>query len=139
MTGTNWNGGCAVIETVPMMLPGAMSSLFMIASDGSCPALNVSCWLPPAAPMPAQDRRAVRRPMAGVSNGPGGPVGTPGEDPAPCHAARAAPSLNGRPNGPLAVRATARDPMVRLALGAGRAGLYSGRTKVRLRLSSRIG
>ncbi len=73
----------------------------MIDTDGSCPVSNVSCWLPPAAP--CQLRIAGRAPSDGgdVSNAPAGPVGTYGEDPAACHAARAAPWLNGRPNGPL--------------------------------------
>src|SRR5580693_5166881 len=138
MTGTYSNGCCAAMETVPMMRPGAMSSLFMIVSDGSCPALNVSCWLLPAARCQCRMYGGAPSP-AGVPNWPGGPVGTLGEDPALCHAARAAPSRNGRLNGPRAVRATARDSTLRLAFGAGRALLYSGRTKVRLRLSSRIG
>ena len=127
MTGTYWNAGGAVIETVPVMLCGAISSLFMIDSDGSCPALNVSCWLSPVARCQRWMYGGAPS-AAGVPNWPGGPVGTPGEDPAPCHPARAAPSLKGRPNGPRAVPATARDPMVRLAPGAGRAGVYSGRT-----------
>ena len=76
-----------------------------------------------------------------VSNTPGGPVGTDGEDPPACHAARAAPWRNGRPNGPLAVSATAREKMLRLAMGtaSGLAGSYLGRTYVRERLSSRSG
>ena len=46
---------------------------------------------------------------ADVPYAPGGPVGTYGDDPAASHAARAAPWLNGPPNGPLAVPATASD------------------------------
>ena len=113
----------------------------MIDADGSCPVLNMSCWLPPAAP--CQLRIPGRAPSEGgdVSNTPGGPVGTTGEDPAACHAARAAPWLNGRPNGPRAVPATAREKMLRLAVGAasGLPGWYGGRTKVRERPSSRSG
>ncbi len=51
------------------------------------------------------------------------------ENPVYSHAARASPWPNGLPNGPLAVLATARDSMLRLAVGAdvGFAGSYGGR------------
>src|ERR1039458_9552522 len=103
MAGTIRDGGCAVIPTCPMTLWGARSSLFMIDTDGSCPVLNVSCRLPPAAPR--QSRIAGFAPSDGgdVWNTPGGPVGTYGEDPPACHGARAAPWRNARPTGPLAV------------------------------------
>ena len=90
----------------------------MIDTDGSCPVANVSCRLPPAPPR--QLRIAGRAPSDGgnVSNVPAGPVGTCGEDPAACHAASAAPWLNGGPNGPLAAPATAREKMLSLPVGA---------------------
>ena len=102
----------------------------MIHADGSCPVANVSRWLAPAAGF--EPRIPGRAPSCGgdVSNIAGGPVGTFGEVPAACHDARAAPSLNGRPNGPRVVAATARDSTLRSAVGAagGLAGWYRGRT-----------
>ena len=129
MAGMTWDGGRAVIATCPMAVPGPRLTLSSTAIDGSCPLLNVSCCAPPAAR--CQPTIAGTAPSDGGSPpyGFGGPVGTVGDDPVPCHAARQAPWQNGLPNGPLAVSATARDSMLRRAVGAdvGFAGSYGGR------------
>ena len=128
MTGTTWDGGRAVIAIVPGMTP--MFSLAMICAVGSCPVLNVSCCPPPAARCQPTNTGGVPSDGGIPPYVPGGPVGTPGETPMPCHAAQAAPGENGAANGPLAVAATARDCTVRLAVGAnaGFAGSNGGRT-----------
>ena len=129
MTGMIWTGGCAIIVTCPV---GTRLNwtLAMTCGDGSCPRLKTSRWAAPAAGR--QLRALGGTPSAGVTvtNGPGGRAGTNDEDAASCHAARAAPWLNGRPNAPVAVAATARDSMLRAASGAkaGLTGSYGGRS-----------
>src|SRR6204780_5675312 len=108
-------GDCAMIATCPVTDPGVRLTLSSTGTDGACPVLNVSCRAPPAAL--CQPRIDGAAPSDGgiVPYGFGAPVGTRADRPGPCHAARASPWANGLPNGPLAVSATAREPMVRRA------------------------
>ena len=129
MAGTTWEGGRAITVTIPVAIAGSKSYSRWTCADGSCPALNVSRSPPPAARF--QPSVAGGAPFDGGGGPPGfgGPAGTYCENAPPCHAARPAPWLNGSPNGPLAVPATARDSMDRRATGAdcGFAGSYGGR------------
>src|SRR5580658_2247170 len=129
MAGTTSDGGRAITVTDPVAIAGSKSCSRWTCADGSCPALNVSRGSPPAARV--QPSGAGAAPLDGSGGPPkfGGPAGTYCDDPPPCHAVRAAPWLNGWPNGPLAVSATARDSMDRAATGAdcGSAGSYGGK------------
>src|ERR1700685_3508780 len=129
MAGTTWDGNGARIVTCPVAAAGERLTLSSTGTDGACPVLNVSCRAPPAAL--CQPRIDGAAPSDGgiVPYGFGPPVGTRADRAVPCHAARALPWANGLPNGPLAVSATAREPMVRRAVrpNAGIAGLYGGR------------
>ena len=137
MAGTTWDGDWAVSATVPIMLLGDSSSLFMIQSAGSCPVVNVSRRLAPAAGF--QPRIVGRMPSRGgnVSNVPGGPVGTFwARFLRPATTASAAPPRNGRPNGPRAGGGHGQglDAEDRRSWAAvGLAGSYRGRTYLRLR------
>src|SRR5581483_3992967 len=116
MAGMIWAGGWAMIVTCPV---GTWRNwtLAMTGGDGLCPTLKTSRC---AAPARCQLTAFGGAPLAGVTveNGPAGRAGTNDEDAASCQAARAAPGLNGRPAGPAAVAATARDAMLRAAVGA---------------------
>src|ERR1700683_3057513 len=128
MAGMTWGDG-AMIATCPVADPGVRLTLSSTGTDGAFPVLNVSCPAPLAAL--CQPRIDGGTPADGKNfqYGFGCAVGTIRDDRGRCHAFRAAPWANGLPNGPLAVAATARDSMRRLAFGAdvGFAGSYSGR------------
>src|ERR1700691_431054 len=127
MAGMTWGDG-AMIATCPVADPGVRLTLSSTGTDGACPVLNVSCPAPPAALCQRRSDGVPRPDGKNFPYGFGCPVGTIRDDPARCHAFRAAPWANGLPNGPLAVAATARGSMRRLAFGAvGFAGSYSGR------------
>src|SRR5580692_2830330 len=130
MAGTTWDGGRTITVIIPVAIAGSKSISRWTCADGSCPALNVSRCPPPAARFQLCVAGGAPLEGSGVPPRFGGPAGTYFDDAASCHAARAAPWLNGSPNGPLAVSATARDSMDRPADGAdcGFAGSYGGRT-----------
>src|SRR5208282_6467848 len=101
MAGTTWDGGRAIIVTFPVATAGSKPTSRWTCADGSCPALNVSRCPPPAARFQLWIAGGAPFDGSGVPPGFGGPAGTYFDDGAPCHAARAAPWLNGSPNGPL--------------------------------------